>query len=346
MPIETRTPGYALAVDPDQVDAIRFKRMVERTDRQPLRDRIETLHTALDLWRGPMLADFRYEPFAQTEIASFEELRVAAIEELMAAELEAGRDASLVPQLEGLIVEHPFRERLRELAMLALYRSGNQQKALQLAHDTYVTFADELGIVPGPAVEAMEQAILNHDPGLQIAPPMDANYRNATPGDMLAESRKTVTVAFVDVGVPSGHESDPESQRAATRQVHENINQTIRRYGGSVQGAIGGVIVSVFGLPIAHEDDPLRAVRAAAALHASTDGNVDLRVGITTGEVVIGEMPSSSNLLGSTPRLAGRLQQAAQAGEVLLDDETRRRVASDRWSRPGPARSSMIRAAQ
>ena len=95
----------------------------------------ETLTEALELCRGPPLADFTYEPFAQNEIARLEELRLVALENRIEADLELGRHDALVGELEALVAEHPTRERLRGQLMLALYRSGRQSEALESYQD-------------------------------------------------------------------------------------------------------------------------------------------------------------------------------------------------------------------
>src|SRR6185295_4758220 len=89
-----------------------------------------TLHHALDIWRGPALADFLYEPFAQSEIARLEELRLACTEDRIDADLAGGRQDALVAELEVLTRAHPLRERLHGQLMLALYRAGRQAEAL------------------------------------------------------------------------------------------------------------------------------------------------------------------------------------------------------------------------
>lgn len=89
------------------------------------------LREAQAVWRGPALADFAYEPFAQAEIARLEEVRVAALEDRIDADLASGEDARLVGELEAHVRAHPLRERLRGQLMLALYRSGRQADALQ-----------------------------------------------------------------------------------------------------------------------------------------------------------------------------------------------------------------------
>src|SRR5262249_13942795 len=118
---------------------------------------------ALGLWRGPPLADFAYEAFAQGEVTRLEELRLEAIELRIDAELELRRHVRLVGELEQLIGLHPYRERIRGPVMLALYRAVRQAEALEAYRIARKTLADDLGIEPSPALRELEQAILTQD---------------------------------------------------------------------------------------------------------------------------------------------------------------------------------------
>ena len=104
------------------------------------------LRHALALWRGPALADVMYEAFAQAEAARLEELRLRCLEARLDADLELGRHADVVGELELLADQHGDRERLREQLMLALYRSGRQEEALEVYRQTRRRLMDELGI--------------------------------------------------------------------------------------------------------------------------------------------------------------------------------------------------------
>jgi predicted ATPase/DNA-binding SARP family transcriptional activator len=166
--ILTRSPGYVLDIALDAVDASRFRRLVEeaRLLADPGR-RAQRLRAALELWRGPALADFALEEFAQQEISTLEELRLLAVEDRIEAELEAGAGAELVPELEELISKHPLRESLRAGHMLALYRAGRRAEALRAYTASRRVLGEELGIEPGPELRALEEAILMQDPGLR-----------------------------------------------------------------------------------------------------------------------------------------------------------------------------------
>jgi predicted ATPase/DNA-binding SARP family transcriptional activator len=148
-------------VEKDELDLLRFERLLENDPRE-----------ALALWRGPALADLAFEPFARAEAARLEEARLAALEARIGVDLEQGRHAALVGELESLVAAHPHREQLRSMQMLALYRAGRHADALAAYRDARSAL-DELGLEPSPALRALERRILEHDPALVpgIAPP-------------------------------------------------------------------------------------------------------------------------------------------------------------------------------
>jgi DNA-binding SARP family transcriptional activator len=169
----TRSPGYMLALEPDQLDLTRFDRLA-REGREALAsgdpERAATLlHDALSLWRGPPLADLALERFAQSEVARLEELRVAALEDRIEADLECGRHADVVGELESLVAAEPLRERPWAQLMLALYRSGRQAQALAAYRRARETLVEELGIEPGKQLQALHDAILRQDRSLDLA---------------------------------------------------------------------------------------------------------------------------------------------------------------------------------
>src|SRR4051794_8981194 len=171
--IETRSPGYALRVEPDALDAARFERLARDGAAALAAGEAERasalLSEGLALWRGPPLADLAYASFAQPEIARLEELRLDALEERVEADLALGR-GGLVGELEALVARHPLRERLRRQLMLALYRAGRQAEALEAYRDARTTLVEELGLEPSPELQELERAILVQDPALAAAP--------------------------------------------------------------------------------------------------------------------------------------------------------------------------------
>jgi DNA-binding SARP family transcriptional activator len=164
--IETREPGYVIRLASDQLDLLRFERLLAETQNAPPESASGILREALGLWRGPALADLAREPFAQPEIRRLEELRLVALERRIDADLALGRRAELVGELEALTRQLPYRETLRAQLMLALYGSGRQAEALDVYRETRRLLVDELGIEPGPAIQQLEQAILRQDAAL------------------------------------------------------------------------------------------------------------------------------------------------------------------------------------
>jgi YVTN family beta-propeller protein len=168
-------PGYVLLVEPDELDLDLFERLFrdgrEARARGDAKEAAATLRSALDLWRGVALADVLYEPFAATESPRLEERRLMALEQRIDADLELGRDDELVPELEALVRDHPFRERLLYQLMLGLYRSGRQAEALGALQAAKRRFAEELGLEPGPQLRDLERLILEQDPQLSASSP-------------------------------------------------------------------------------------------------------------------------------------------------------------------------------
>ncbi|MER7282046.1 BTAD domain-containing putative transcriptional regulator [Dactylosporangium sp. NPDC000244] len=169
----TRDPGYALAVEPSQVDAARFATAVEaaRADlRSGAYDRAErSLTEALGEWRGAPFADFADEEFAVAPAAQLTELRDSAVEELIEVQLATGRLAGAAASAQGLLERHPFRERAWGQLMIALYRNGRQADALAAYRRAREVLDAELGLPPGPDLQALEAAILRQDPDLHPA---------------------------------------------------------------------------------------------------------------------------------------------------------------------------------
>jgi predicted ATPase/DNA-binding SARP family transcriptional activator len=163
--------AYVLQVDAGQLDMDRFEALVGEARRASRRGdpraAVGLLREAQGLWRGPPLADFAYEPFAQAEIARLAESRLAALEARIAAELELGDHAQIVAELEALVGQHPLREGFTAQLMRALYGAGRQAEALEAYQHARARLADELGLEPGPALKKLQVQILEQAPALQ-----------------------------------------------------------------------------------------------------------------------------------------------------------------------------------
>src|SRR5438067_11054028 len=158
----------------------------------------------------------------------------------------------------------------------------------------------------------------------------------------VASARKTVTVLFCDVADSTGlgEQLDPESLRRVMARWFDEMRGVLERHGGTGEKFIGDAVMAVFGVPQLHEDDALRAVRAAVDMRSAlAQLNEDLagrlgvqlhmRIGINTGEVVAGDASSGQTLVtGDAVNTAKRLEQSARAGEVLVGAATRRLVAN------------------
>jgi DNA-binding SARP family transcriptional activator/tetratricopeptide (TPR) repeat protein len=169
--LRTVAGGYLLAVRPGELDSDVFQaraedglRALEAGEAARARD---VLREALEMWRGPVLADVAHEQFAQPEIRWLEELRLAALEASVDARQRLGDHGSVIAELQALIAAYPGRERLAAQLMLALYRCGRQGDALEVYTRTRAHLSDELGLEPGPALQALQADILAQSPTLQ-----------------------------------------------------------------------------------------------------------------------------------------------------------------------------------
>lgn len=174
--LEARNQGYQLSVDPSTIDVRQFEDAVRRADATADPGaRAELLREALSLWRGPALVDVASEELRRRLCSDLEEGRLNALESRIEADLAAGLDHQLVPELAGLVAEHPGRERLVAAQAIALYRAGRAADALAALRVAKRSLADELGLDPGPRLDEIETAILRNDPELlqPQAPPDD-----------------------------------------------------------------------------------------------------------------------------------------------------------------------------
>ncbi|MBV9379921.1 MAG: winged helix-turn-helix domain-containing protein, partial [Streptosporangiaceae bacterium] len=170
--IEAVPPGYALRVEPEDLDWLRFVRLTAAAGECLARDPAtasKLLREALGYWRGPVLADVADDLGAlRPRIAAMEEARLSALEQRIQADLATGRHHELTGELAELAAAYPLRERLRAHQMLALYRCGRQAEALAAYHQLRAQLAEELGVDPGPEPQRLFEAMLRADPGLDV----------------------------------------------------------------------------------------------------------------------------------------------------------------------------------
>src|SRR6266545_1557341 len=327
----------------------RFQRLREEAQTAEPHEAGTILREAISLWRGAPLADFAYESFAQAEIARLAELRTSVLEQRIDVDLELGRHAELVGELETLVNDHPLRERLRSQLMLALYGSGRQAEALEVFQAGRRALVDELGIDPGRSLRELEQAILRQDAELDLdepspvmpEPPPSPRPQPREP--VAREARKTVTAVSVRVAMSSEREGrlDPETLRRMTTSAFAEVDVGAQRHGGTVEVIAGDTVSVVFGLPLVHEDDALRAMRSADEIRARLGGlaeelareqatQLEVRIGVSTGEVVTGgPLTAQLRATGEPLMVSSQLGQAAEPGEILLDETTNRLLRED-----------------
>ncbi|MGH9216298.1 MAG: BTAD domain-containing putative transcriptional regulator, partial [Acidimicrobiales bacterium] len=177
--------GYELRLDAAQLDAAWFEQLAKRGS-----DQLEsgddaapsTLRQALGLWRGEAFGEFQEVETCVAEARRLEELRAGLVEDRVDSDLAAGQSTELVGEIESVLRDEPFRERLWGQLVLALYRSGRQRDALDAYQRARRLLAGELGIEPGPDLRRLEAAVLAQDPSLDVLRPVPV----AAPGGLPA----------------------------------------------------------------------------------------------------------------------------------------------------------------
>jgi DNA-binding SARP family transcriptional activator len=276
--------GYRLRVERDELDLGRFERLCEDGRRALAAGRHERaaarFRAALEEWRGPPLADVALEPFAPPEIAHLEDLRAAAVEDRVEADLAAGRGAELVGELEALVAQEPLRERLRGQLMLALYRAGRQGEALDAYREAVRTLEAELGLHPGPELERLQHAILNHDPALLRGPPSEA------PSEV-ERRRATSTILFADLaGSARMREWLGDDDADVVRALHARVlSDVLAAHGAIGVKTLGDGLLAAFaaaGAALACAVEMQRAIDRQARRGPVA---LELRIGVGAGDV-------------------------------------------------------------
>ncbi|HEX6299748.1 MAG TPA: BTAD domain-containing putative transcriptional regulator [Acidimicrobiia bacterium] len=298
--------GWTLRVDRSQIDAFRFEDLYESvhpgagaTPEASAR----LLREALALWRGHPYADIESHGVLEAEVARLNELRVAAQAARIDADLASGRHSDLIGEIEGLIAEHPYLERLRAQHMLALYRAGRQREALRSYEDIRRLLVDELGVDPTPELRELEQRILEQDESLVISPKRQIQTKAvlvADPGDPLELAR-----------LPRSEREKLLSDAAAA------MNRVI---GGESEGRLlpaGAATYAVF-------DSVSEAATAAERVMLRID-NSCLRIAIDFGDVEA----CDASVSGAPVSRAAVLVSVAHQGQVLLSAAAQQAVVSE-----------------
>jgi DNA-binding SARP family transcriptional activator len=332
--LTTAPPGYELKVFPAELDAEQFEQLIfegrDALAAGAAADAARVLDQARALWRGPPLVDFRYEPFAQAEIARLEELQLTCLEERLEAHLTLGRAGAFTAELRALVRQYPLRERFRGQLMLALYRNGRQAEALDVYRDFRATLQEERGLEPSSGLRELETAILRHDPALSPGSP--------AAGAPMARRPVTVLCVVLRTASGSGAALDPEAHEVVYEHAATDLAPVIERYGGKLVRGASDRLMGVFGVASLHEDDALRAARAglearealtaeAEMLFSRYGANLVCQFGLATGEALVG----GSGLLGFTGdvgNLAVTLADEAGPGQILIGQQTQQLAAA------------------
>jgi DNA-binding SARP family transcriptional activator len=208
--LETQAPGYRLSVEPGSLDLLEFERLSEEARLAPAAQSAALRQQALDLWRGPPLADVVLEGPDRHTVTRLSELRLSAQLDQIDAELALGRHTQLVGALEALSAANPYQERVAAQLMLALYRSGRQAEALDVYRAVRSRLDDELGLQPGQELRDLEAAILRQDDALSApaaaVTPVGPDVSASEAGELASQpttrmSRATLLRAAVAAGV-------------------------------------------------------------------------------------------------------------------------------------------------
>jgi class 3 adenylate cyclase/tetratricopeptide (TPR) repeat protein len=340
--IESRRGGYALVLDGHDLDLARFEQIAgegrSALDAGDYERAAQLLGDALAIWRGPALSGLTSKSL-RIEAERLEELRLQVLEDRLEADLGCGRAREVVAELQPLVAEHPFRERLQAQLMLALYRAGRQSDALEVYREARTRLADELGLEPGDDLRRLERRMLAHDPGLDLSAHEVARPLQQPP-EQPVRARRPATAVFADIvdSTALAEQFDPESIHLVLDRYSTIATDVLERHGGAVEKFIGDAIVGIFGLTKLHEDDALRAVRAAVELRDAiiefgnevkqTRGiDFAVKLGVNSGDVFVGTgSQREAYATGDSVNVAARLEQAAGAHEILLGERTYRLV--------------------
>jgi DNA-binding SARP family transcriptional activator len=302
--IATRGAGYAVLVGGDELDLYRFERRVAAAEAAlaggDLAGARRDLSVALALWRGPALADLTALEAVRPIAARLDELRLVALERRIDADLEDGRAAEVAAELEPLIAEHPLRERLRALRMLALYRSGRQAEALESYRDARATLVEQVGIEPGPELRELEQAVLQHDPALAAGAGEASRAETQAPRTVLAAAFADAAMAVLaELGGILAQGQDRELMLAATVSRTSELSAATNR-------------LHELGAPISARGV---AVRSGAFTSVAPGSDLSRLAGEQDVDVVLVDAPDG---LLEDPRVLTLLEDAACDVAVLV----------------------------
>lgn len=308
--VSRRAPGYVLQVLPGELDLDRFERLLslgrEHLAAGDAGQAAREFRAALALWRGPALADLRFESFAVAEADRLDELRLQALEYRVETDLALGAGSELIGELEALVREHPLRERPLGLLIVALYRAGRQAEALAAYQAGRRRFAGELGLEPGPELRELQRKILDHDPSL--APPRRTGVpmrRAPRAPRKRATTTAIVTVTAVTASVLIGLAIGRAGHKASGRPSSGSRLVALNSLGSA-------------GVNVALQDAPTAAVSADGSLWVASPGTGTVTRVSDSTHTIVDSIP-----VGGSPALLAAGGGSIWAASALGDSVAR-----------------------
>ncbi|MGE0577181.1 BTAD domain-containing putative transcriptional regulator [Reyranella sp.] len=325
-----------------ETDVVRFEALIRQGSR-------EALSAAVDLYRGPLIADIAISEEGWNEWLTGErqrllELALGALVRLAGQELVAGRGEPALKAARRAVALDGLREDAHRLVMQALAATGRKAEALKHYQDLAALLKRELATEPGRATRALavelrvSQSTSGPSTAADIAEPVSVGHDTPAPTAHPERRQLTVMACGMVNTIALSALLDPEDMRDLIASFHNTVAEVVSRFDGFVAQYLGDGVRVYFGYPVAHEHDTEQAVRAGLALCEAIGGlrvgsgvALQARVGIATGLVVVGEQPGDGNgghamAVGKAPDLAARLQAVAAPGAVLIDAGTHRLV--------------------
>jgi DNA-binding SARP family transcriptional activator/streptogramin lyase len=337
--LRTRAPGYVLELDEGVLDLDRFTQLRAQAREAPDGEhRAALLHEALLLWVDEPLPELRTEPFAAAAVAQLDQLQLATLEERIEADLALGREAALVTELESLVAENPYRERLRAQLMLALYRSGRQADALDAYQEGRRLLQVELGLEPGKELRDLEAAILRQDEMLSPARPA-----SVTEDDQLPSAGRFSRRAAIAVGVGGIAAVALGAGVTAVRSMRSSGLRVPPQSVGVVDAITRDVVREI---PVGFNSELIAAGEGAIWL-LDADGSTLRRIDPNTNDVRTLGIQASGTPMGLAAGLGsvwvamneGRALSVLELGPEIADPrnriplDERDRVFSEFWAR-------------
>ena len=305
--LATGSGGYLLTIGDHQLDSRRFETLLTTARSSEPEAALTAYEEALDLWRGDPFPELVDSQVGIAERARLIERRLAATEALADTELALGRLDRVVGRLEQQVTLHPLRERLWELLMLALYRSGRQAEALRTFQKVRRLLGEELGIDPSLELQKLENRILTQDPDLDARP---------APIDLLPRS-EIHSFLFCDLEGSTGliQRLGAESYGLLHIRYHAVVGQITASLGGDVLDRAGDGVFAVFPTASQAVAAATEIVSQLAAQTWPAEVEVRPRIGVHTGEA---QRPQGGDLISVEIHRAARVAQAAWGGQVVL----------------------------